>query len=60
MAGIGTGMLLLVNIFLYKEPEKPKSDKKIGDVLLGAVKVLGDVRFILLIVIYSCFWIPAV
>ena len=57
MAGIGTGMLLLVNIFLYKEPDKPKSDKKIGDVLLGALKVLGDVRFIALIVIYSCFWI---
>ena len=57
MAGIGTGFLLLVNIFLYKEPERPKSDKKIGDVLLGAVKVLADVRFIVLIVIYSCFWI---
>lgn len=57
MAGGVTGMLLLVNIFLYKEPEKPKSDKKIIDVLLGAVKVLGDVRFISLIVIYSFFWV---
>lgn len=57
MAGIGTGILLLVNIFLYKEPERPKSDKKIGDVLLGAVKVLADIRFIVLIAIYSCFWI---
>lgn len=57
MAGIGTGALLLINIFLYKEPDKPKSDKKIGDVLISAAKVLTDFRFIALIVIYSCFWI---
>lgn len=57
MAAIGTGWLLLLNIFVYKEPEKPKSTKTIGEVLKGAAAVLLDFRFILLIVIYSGFWI---
>jgi dipeptide/tripeptide permease len=57
MSAIGTGWLLLLNIFVYKEPEKPASSKSILEVLKGAVMVLKDFRFILLIVIYSGFWI---
>ncbi|HEX2984662.1 MAG TPA: MFS transporter [Ignavibacteriales bacterium] len=57
MAAIGTGWLLLLNLFIYKEPEKPKSSKSVGEVLKGAVAVLLDFRFILMIVIYSGFWI---
>lgn len=57
MSAIGTGWLLLLNIFVYKEPEKPASSKSIIEVLKGAVMVLKDFRFILLIVIYSGFWI---
>ncbi|KAB2845736.1 MAG: peptide MFS transporter [Melioribacteraceae bacterium] len=57
MAAVGTGWLLILNAFVYKEPKKPESVKKIGEVLLGAVKVLGDYRFVLMIVIYSGFWI---
>lgn len=57
MAAVGTGWLLILNTFVYKEPQKPESVKKIGEVLLGAVKVLGDYRFVLMIVIYSGFWI---
>jgi len=57
MAAVGTGWLLILNTFVYKEPQKPESIKKIGEVLLGAVKVLGDYRFVLMIVIYSGFWI---
>jgi len=57
MSAIGTGWLLLLNFFVYKEPEKPANSKSIGQVLKGAVLVLKDFRFILMIVIYSGFWI---
>lgn len=57
MAAVGTGWLLLLNIFVYREPEKPESSKSIVEVLKGAVMVLKDFRFILMIVIYSGFWI---
>ncbi len=57
MAALGTGWLLLLNLFAYKEPDKPKSTKTIPEVLKGAVLVLKDFRFIIMIVIYSGFWI---
>ncbi len=57
MASIGTGWLILLNIFVYKEPPKPSSTKSIPQVLKDAVLVLKDFRFILMIVIYSGFWI---
>ena len=57
MAAIVTGSLLFINIFLYKEPEKPKITKSLGEILMGAVMVLKDFRFVLMILIYSMFWI---
>ncbi len=57
MAAIGTGSLFFLNLFVYKEPERPKSTKTIGEVFVGMFKVLIDWRFILMIVIYSGFWI---
>jgi proton-dependent oligopeptide transporter, POT family len=57
MAAVGTGWLVLLNIFVYKEPPKPSSTKSIPQVLKDAVLVLKDFRFILMIVIYSGFWI---
>lgn len=57
MASIGTGWLILLNIFVYQEPKRPESNKSILDVLKGAVLVLKDYRFVLMIVIYSGFWI---
>ena len=57
MAAIGTGWLFFLNFFVYKEPSKPESTKTIGQVLTGAILVLKDFRFILMIVIYSGFWI---
>jgi len=57
MSAIGTGWLLILNFFVYKEPDKPANGKSIGEVLKGAVLVLKDFRFILMIVIYSGFWI---
>lgn len=57
MAAIGTGWLLLLNLFVYKEPEKPTSTKTLKNVLFDMFKVLGDFRFVIMIVIYSGFWI---
>lgn len=57
MAAVGTGWLLLLNFFVYKEPAKPANAKPISQILKEAVFVLKDYRFILMIVIYSGFWI---
>jgi dipeptide/tripeptide permease len=52
-----TGLMLLPAAFLYRDPPRPQSTKKLKDVLLGAAEVLGDARFMLMIVVYSGFWI---
>jgi len=57
MSAIGTGWLLFLNFFVYTEPEKPQNSKSLFEVLKGAALVLKDFRFILMIVIYSGFWI---
>lgn len=56
-SAIGTSAMLIPTIFIYKEPQKPKSTKTFAEVLKGAALVLTDVKFIGLIVIYSGFWI---
>ncbi len=50
-------LMLFVNLFTYKEPEKPESSKSLGQTLSEAIMVLKDFRFILMIVIYSGFWL---
>jgi len=50
-------LMLLPAAFVYKDPEKPESTKSIRRVLGEALLVLRDSRFMLLIVVYSCFWI---
>lgn len=57
MAAVGTGWLLILNFFVYKEPPKPETTKTISQVFLGIFKVILDFRFIVMIVIYSGFWI---
>jgi dipeptide/tripeptide permease len=52
-----TALMLLPTVFLYTDPPRPQSTKKLKDVLMGAVDVLGDARFMLMIVVYSGFWI---
>lgn len=51
------GLMLLPTLFLFKEPEKPANTKSLKDVLNGAAMVLGDARFMLMIFVYSFFWI---
>lgn len=52
-----TGLMLLPTVFVYTDPPRPASSKKLADVLRGALEVLGDSRFMLMIVVYSGFWI---
>ncbi len=57
MSAIATGALLILNLLLYREPARPANTKSLGEVLMGAVQVLRDYKFVLMIVIYSMFWI---
>jgi hypothetical protein len=49
--------MLLPAIFVFRDPPRPASTKPLREVLGGAVEVLGDARFMLMVVVYSAFWI---
>lgn len=60
VAAVATGLMLLVVLFLYKDPitiDKRAAKKPFSDLFVQMFSVLKDVRFIMLIAIYSCFWI---
>jgi len=57
LSALGTGLMIIPAFFLYKEPPRPENRKSLGEVLMGAVLVLKDIRFVLMIVIYSGFWV---
>lgn len=52
-----TALMFIPAIFLYRDPPKPQSLKKLQEVLSSAAMVLGDARFMLMIFVYSGFWI---
>ncbi len=52
-----TGLMLLPTVFVFHDPPRPPSTKTLREVLLGAAEVLGDARFMLMIVVYSGFWV---
>jgi len=52
-----TGAMLLPAIFVYRDPPRPASSKTMRQVVMGAAEVLGDSRFVLMVVVYSGFWI---
>ncbi|MBN2724555.1 MAG: MFS transporter [Deltaproteobacteria bacterium] len=56
-SGLLTLSMLIPTIFFYRDPPKPKSTKKLSEVLGDALVVLSDSRFMLMIFIYSTFWI---
>jgi len=56
-SALGTGIMLIPTVFLYREPPKPESTKTLAQVLGGAVLVLKDWRFVTMIAIYSGFWV---
>jgi dipeptide/tripeptide permease len=49
--------MLLPTVFLFKDPPRPENTKSFREVVHGAAMVLGDARFMLMIVIYSGFWV---
>jgi dipeptide/tripeptide permease len=52
-----TGLMLLPTVFVFRDPPRPPSTKSLREVLLGAAEVLADARFMLMIVVYSGFWV---
>jgi dipeptide/tripeptide permease len=52
-----TALMFIPTLFLYKDPPKPSSTKTLKEVLGGMAMVLGDTRFMLMIFVYSGFWI---
>jgi dipeptide/tripeptide permease len=52
-----TGLMLLPTLFVFRDPPRPESTKTLSQVLVGAAEVLADARFMLMIVVYSGFWI---
>ena len=57
MAAVGTGSMLLLNIFVYREPARQQNTKPLAEVFKDIILVLKDYRFLLMIFIYSGFWI---
>jgi dipeptide/tripeptide permease len=56
-SAIYCALMLLPTTFLYNDPPRPASTKTLKQVLVGAAEVMGDSRFMLMIVVYSGFWI---
>ena len=54
-------ILMLINTFLYKEPaanlNQQSNSKSIKELLIGILAVLKDYKFLVLIFLYSGFWI---
>ncbi len=57
MAAINGLIMMLINIFIYKEPIREKSTKSLVKVFSDMILVLKDWKFILMIVLYSLFWV---
>ncbi|MDR2423736.1 MAG: MFS transporter [Prevotellaceae bacterium] len=57
MSAILCGALLCIGVFLYREPARPKTNKSLKQVFGEIIEVLRDIRFILMTLIYSMFWI---
>jgi proton-dependent oligopeptide transporter, POT family len=51
------GLMLLPTVFLFRDPPRPANTRTIREVLTSAAEVLGDARFMLMIFVYSGFWI---
>jgi POT family proton-dependent oligopeptide transporter len=50
-------LMYIPTVFFYKEPDRPASSKTARQVAKEAIMVLSDSRFMLMILVYSCFWI---
>ena len=56
-SGLYCAAMLLPTVFLFKDPPRPENTRSFREVARSAAMVLGDARFMLMIVVYSGFWI---
>jgi dipeptide/tripeptide permease len=56
-SAVYTGLMLLPTLFAFTDPPRPPNTKTLREVLVGAAEVLADGRFMLMVVVYSGFWI---
>jgi dipeptide/tripeptide permease len=52
-----TGLMLGPTLLVWTDPPRPPNTKTLRQVLVGAAEVLADSRFMLMVVVYSGFWI---
>jgi POT family proton-dependent oligopeptide transporter len=57
LSTLSCGLMFIPVIFFYKDPELPGKTKSLKETASNAALVLGDSRFMLMVFIYSCFWI---
>lgn len=57
MSALGTSLMLIPNLLIYRDPPRPQSSKTLAQVGLETLMVLKDFKFISLVLIYSGFWI---
>jgi dipeptide/tripeptide permease len=58
-AAIAVGVMLLITIFFYREPEREMEPKSIGETFAGIGEALSDLRFSLFLVLLGLFfWMP--
>jgi hypothetical protein len=57
LSAIYCALMLIPATFLYRDPPRPDNSRTLREVLSGAAMVLGDARFMLMIFLYSGFWI---
>lgn len=50
-------LMLIPAVFIYRDPVRSAPARSLQDVLKSAALVLGDARFMLMIFVYSGFWI---
>ncbi len=56
-SAIYTAAMLIPAFFLYRDPPRPAGVKTLRQALGGAAEVLADSRFMLMVVVYSGFWV---
>ncbi len=57
MAAIGTGWLFFLNLIAFREPASKEAPKPFIKVFSDMFEVVVNYRFILLVLIYSLFWV---
>ena len=55
--GVATTLMFFLNIFSYKEPKPKEKSKTMRQMFSEMLDVILDWRFIILVVLYSFFWI---